>query len=63
MTKQPEGEPTEVMEFHSGRVSIKELNAPLPFLFLIGNQILFNALERTGSIWVLDDGARGNAKN
>jgi Tol biopolymer transport system component len=55
-TKRPEGPPAEVMEFHSGRLSIKELGGFLPSLCLANNQILFNALERTGSIWVLDDG-------
>jgi Tol biopolymer transport system component len=62
-TKQPEGAPSEVVEFHSGRLSIKELSGFLPSMSLVDNQLLFNALERTGSIWVLDDGLGGRAGN
>lgn len=62
-TKRPEGAPAEVMEFHSGRLSIKELTGSLPSLGLANNQILFNALERTGSIWVLEAGLGGRAEN
>jgi Tol biopolymer transport system component len=62
LTKQPAGAPAEVMTFHSGRISIEPLSGTLPSLSLTGNQILFNALERTGSIWVLDDGTGPRAE-
>jgi eukaryotic-like serine/threonine-protein kinase len=54
-TRQPEGAPAEIMPFHSGRISLEELSGTLPSLSVAGNQVLYNALERTGSIWVLDD--------
>jgi serine/threonine protein kinase len=60
-TKRPKGAPTEVMEFHGGRLSIKQLTGSLPSLLLIKDQLLFNALQRTGSIWVLEDWARAGA--
>ena len=52
-TRQPEGAPAEIMPFHSGRISLEELSGTLPSLSLTANKILYNALERTGSIWVL----------
>ncbi len=55
-TKQPEGLPTEVVQFHGGRLSIAELTGLLPSLSLVHDRLVFNALEVTGSIWVLDDG-------
>jgi Tol biopolymer transport system component len=58
-TKRPEGAPVEIVEFHSGRLSIRELTGTLPSMSLVNNQILFNALERTGSIWVLEGGPGG----
>ena len=54
-TKQPEGAPKEVLPFHSIRLSMKELSSSLPSLSLVGDQLLFNALESTGSIWVRED--------
>jgi Tol biopolymer transport system component/class 3 adenylate cyclase len=62
-TKRPEGPPAEVIQFHSGRRSIEQLSGFLPSLFLINGQILFNALETTGSIWVLDDGLGARAED
>ena len=53
VTKRPEGEPAEVIDFHGGRLSIKELGGFLPSLDVVSHHVLFNALERTGSIWVL----------
>ena len=61
-TKQPEGAPAEVVPLHSGRLSIKELTGLLPSLCLADNQLLFNALERTGSIWVLQPRPDGRAE-
>jgi eukaryotic-like serine/threonine-protein kinase len=54
-TKRPEGPATELLEFHNGRLSLKELSGLLPSVSVVNNQILYNALERTGSIWVRDD--------
>jgi serine/threonine protein kinase len=53
-TKRPEGAPVEEVKFHSGRLSIRELNGPLRSMSLIHDKLLFNALERTGSVWILD---------
>jgi len=61
-TRRPEGAPAEVMPFHSGRISLEELSGTLPSLSLTANQILYNALERTGSIWVLDDNPAAGAE-
>ena len=54
ITKRPQGAPVEVMPFHGGRVSIKELTGSLPFLGLVNDHLLFNALEMRGSIWMLE---------
>jgi serine/threonine protein kinase len=62
-TRRPEGAPTEVLGFHGGRVSMSQLTGSLPSLLLIKNHLIFNALEKTGSIWVLDDWAKGRAGN
>jgi hypothetical protein len=62
-TKRPEGAPAEIIKFHSGRLSIQELTGFLPSLSLMNDQILFNALEKTGSIWVLNDGMGASAEH
>jgi eukaryotic-like serine/threonine-protein kinase len=62
-TKRPEGPPAEVIQFHGGRLSIAALFGSLPSLSLMNDQIVYNALERTGSIWVLDDGLGGRAEH
>jgi len=53
-TGRPEGEPSEVVGFHTGRLSLKGLLSRMESLSLANNQIFFNALESTGSIWMLD---------
>jgi Tol biopolymer transport system component len=60
-TKRPEGAPKEVLAFHSIRLSMKELSSYLASLSLVGDQLLFNALESTGSIWVREDAPRSGA--
>jgi hypothetical protein len=60
-TKQPEGAPKEVLPFHSIRLSMKELMSYLASLSLAGDQLLFNALESTGSIWLREDAPRSGA--
>ena len=62
VTKRPEGEPSEVLGFHSGRLSLKELLSRMESLSLANNQIVFNALESTGSIWMLDYGPLAGAR-
>ena len=57
------GAPAEVIPFHNDRLSIKELTGTFPSLYLAHNQILFNALERTGSIWILEDALGERAGN
>jgi eukaryotic-like serine/threonine-protein kinase len=52
-SKRAEGPPSEVLPFHGGRFSIRELTGNLPSLFLAKDQLVFNALERTGSTWVM----------
>jgi serine/threonine protein kinase/Tol biopolymer transport system component len=54
-TKWPEGPPVEVLKFHNGRLSIRELNGFLQSMSLVNNKLLFNALERTGSVWIVDE--------
>jgi serine/threonine protein kinase len=54
-TKRPEGVPVEVLKFHSGRLSIRELTGSLRSLSLMHNELVFNILERTGSVWILDE--------
>jgi Tol biopolymer transport system component len=59
VTRLPEGEPSEILEFHSGRLSLKELLSDMESLTVANDQIFLNALESTGSIWMLDrDSAR-----
>jgi eukaryotic-like serine/threonine-protein kinase len=60
-TKQPEGAPKEVLAFHSIRLSMKELMSYLASLSLTGDQLMFNALESTGSIWVREDAPQTGA--
>jgi Tol biopolymer transport system component len=60
-TKKPEGAPKEVLAFHSIRLSMKELTSYLATLSLVGDQLLFNALESTGSIWVREEAPRSSA--
>jgi Tol biopolymer transport system component len=60
-TKQPEGAPKEVLAFHSIRLSMKELMSYLASLSLTGDQLLFNALESTGSIWVREETPQSGA--
>lgn len=54
-TKQPEGALSEVVKFHGGRLSIRELTGSLHSMTLVHNELLFNALESTGSVWMLDE--------
>jgi eukaryotic-like serine/threonine-protein kinase len=54
VTKRPEGEPSEVLAFHTGRLSLLELPSHRKSMALADNHIFFNALESTGSIWMLD---------
>jgi serine/threonine protein kinase/Tol biopolymer transport system component len=54
-TRRPEGAPKEVLPFHSIRLSMKELTSYLASLSLVGDQLLFNALESTGGIWLRDE--------
>ncbi len=62
ITKRPEGEPSEVLGFHSGRLSLSELPFRMESLSLANNRIYFNALESAGSIWMLDHGPRDGAR-
>jgi eukaryotic-like serine/threonine-protein kinase len=57
-SKRPEGAPKEIVPFHSIRLSMKDLSSYLASLTLGGDQILFNALESSGSIWVREDAPR-----
>ena len=59
ITKLPEGSPTEVIAFHSSRLSLKELQARSQSLALANHEILYNGLELAGSIWMLDYGSAG----
>jgi len=50
--KRPVGEPSAVYHFHTNRLSLMHMYAPLLDLSVTRNKIVFNLMEATGNIWM-----------
>lgn len=54
VTRRPDGPPAEALSFHGSRLSLRQLSSDLASLSASGDELVFTALESTGSVWVLD---------